>query len=267
MRLIVTRAEPAASQWQRALTERGWQAHSLPLIVIASLPDAQPLRWRWQQLDRFQALMFVSANAVRHFFMQKPVLVGVPPVQSAINIRAWASGPGTTQALLQAGVAADLIDAPAADTSQFDSEALWQRVRGQVGVGDRVLIVRGALATTAAVSVAATGTGRDWLAQQLQAAGVAVEWQVAYLRAPPPPNPGALALAQAAASDASVWLFGSAEAVQNLRRWLPAQDWSHARALATHERIAQAARSAGFGWVGVTRPTLAEVVASIESLP
>ncbi|MGE3348297.1 MAG: uroporphyrinogen-III synthase, partial [Ramlibacter sp.] len=38
-----------------------------------------------------------------------------------------------------------------------------------------------------------------------------------------------------------------------------------ARAVATHPRIAQAAREAGFGVVCESRPALADVVASIES--
>ena len=48
---------------------------------------------------------------------------------------------------------------------------------------------------------------------------------------------------------------------------LPDQDWGQARALVTHPRIAQAARAAGFGSVQECRPALADVVASIESLP
>ena len=49
-------------------------------------------------------------------------------------------------------------------------------------------------------------------------------------------------------------------------QWLPAQDWGRARAVATHPRIAQAARQAGFAVVCESRPTLDEVVASIESV-
>jgi uroporphyrinogen-III synthase len=47
---------------------------------------------------------------------------------------------------------------------------------------------------------------------------------------------------------------------------LPAQTWESARAVTTHPRIAKAARSAGFGVVWESRPTLDAVVASIESV-
>ena len=77
---------------------------------------------------------------------------------------------------------------------------------------------------------------------------------------------GAEALAQAAAADGSLWLFTSSQAVAHLAARLPRQDWRQARAMATHPRIAQAARDAGFGVVWESRPRLEEVVASIESL-
>ena len=67
------------------------------------------------------------------------------------------------------------------------------------------------------------------------------------------------------ASDGSVWLFSSSEAVHNLQASLPDVGWSRARAVTTHERIAQAARAAGFAEVRETRPALADVRASIES--
>jgi uroporphyrinogen-III synthase len=75
-----------------------------------------------------------------------------------------------------------------------------------------------------------------------------------------------MTLARQAATDGSVWLFSSAQALANLRRLLPGQDWSGARAVATHPRIAAAVRNAGFGVVCESRPVLAELVASIESI-
>ena len=65
--------------------------------------------------------------------------------------------------------------------------------------------------------------------------------------------------------DGSVWLFSSAEGLDSLPR-LPTGDWSHARAIATHPRIAEAARAAGWGVVIESRPSVDDIVASIESL-
>lgn len=89
---------------------------------------------------------------------------------------------------------------------------------------------------------------------------------VAYQRCAPTWSAQQLALARQAASDGAVWLFSSAQALANLQRLLPGQDWSGARAVATHPRIAAAVRNAGFGVVCESRPVLAEMVASIESI-
>ena len=86
-----------------------------------------------------------------------------------------------------------------------------------------------------------------------------------YRRVAPVFDAARRALATSAATDGSLWLFSSSEAVFNLCAALPAQDWRAARALATHPRIAQAAREAGFGGVIDGAPTLDAVVASIES--
>ena len=75
---------------------------------------------------------------------------------------------------------------------------------------------------------------------------------------------GALALGRSGATGVA-WLFSSSQAVAHLTELLPAQDWRSARAVATHPRIAQAARSAGFGVVCESRPSLDAVAAALES--
>ena len=157
------------------------------------------------------------------------------------------------------------IDGPAPDAPQFDSEALWRQVAPQVRPGDRVLIVRGRSATPQGARESPQGNGREWLAQQIEARGGQVEFVVAYQRGAPRFTAQEVALAQQAAHDGSVWLLSSSEAVAHLAEALPGQHWGAAQALATHPRIAEAARAAGFGTVRECRPALEDVVASIES--
>ena len=88
---------------------------------------------------------------------------------------------------------------------------------------------------------------------------------MAYQRGAPRFSAQEVALAQQAARDGSVWLLSSSEAVAHLAEALPGQHWGAAHALATHPRIAEAARAAGFGTVRECRPALEDVVASIES--
>jgi uroporphyrinogen-III synthase len=254
MRVFVTRPESEARHWVEDLRRRGFDAQAFPLIEIAPVGDAAGLVAAWQQLDRYRAVMFVSGNAVRHFFGHRPEAAPWPA-----QTRAWAPGAGTREALLVAGVDSRLVDAPAPQAVQFDSETLWQQVASQVAGGQRVLIVRGADAQGAS-------SGRDWLAEQLDRAGAQVEVLAAYRRQPPQLSEGQLAQArQSPGTDGHVWLFSSSQAIAHLRGLLPGQDWAQARAVATHPRIARAARQAGFGVVCESRPSLDAVAAALES--
>lgn len=258
MRVIVTRPAREAARWAADLARAGWDAQVLPLIAIDPVADAGAVRRAWQALPGYAAAMFVSGNAVHHFFEA----IGAPApmywTDPAIKTRAWAPGPGTREALLACGVPGAAIDAPAADAPQFDSQALWQQVGARVRPGDRVLVVRGA-------NEQGEGVGRDWLATRLAEAGAVVDTVEAYVRRCPRWDQDQAAQARRAAEDGAAWLFSSSEAIGNLRALLPRQDWSRARALATHPRIAQAAREAGFGVVCESRPALAAVIAALES--
>jgi uroporphyrinogen-III synthase len=181
------------------------------------------------------------------------------------------------RALLQAGVPETCIDSPAADAAQFDSEALWQRVASQVKAGQPVLIVRGNDASATAEGAAAintaqaeqssavTGTGRDWLAQQLQAAGASAQFVVAYERRAPAWSAEQQTLAAQAAADGTVWCFSSSQAIHHLAQAMPTQSWARARCIATHPRIAQTAHSLGFGEIQISKPSLADLLVSLES--
>ena len=253
MRVIVTRPESEAGRWVDALRTRGFDARSLPLMGIAPVANPSMLQEAWQSLPRMRAAMFVSGNAARHFLAQAPAGHDWPALT-----RAWAPGPGTRQALMDGGVSAALIDSPPSSAAQFDSETLWQQVSSQLRPGDRVLIVRGGDALGAS-------SGRDWLADQLVTAGAQVDLVVAYRRHAPAFNEAQLQEAAGAAAKGDVWVFSSSQAIAHLRSAMPRQDWSRARAIATHARIAQAARKAGFGVVCESRPAMDAVVAALES--
>ena len=275
MQVIVTRPRLEADAWVAQLRALHLDAVALPLIHIGAPADKSNVNKAWADLHNYSAVMFVSSNAVRQFYASNMASAGVFVDDSAIkNIvnetakpRFWATGPGTREALLAQSVPAGLIDAPALDAQQFDSEALWACVQSQVKPGDRVLIVRGS-------SVGESGAdgvnmnGRPWLADQLTAAGVQVDVVVSYLRSAPVFDAAQQAFVVQSRQNGSLWLLSSSEAVGNLilaTRQLDG-DWSQARALATHPRIGQAAKNAGFGVVYESRPLLEEVAASIESL-
>jgi uroporphyrinogen-III synthase len=290
MRVVITRPVGDAQAWVDALQAAGHDALVLPLIEVGPTKHLQPVMQAWAQWAEFQAVMFVSAQAVRYFFDSQPAAMRADAGQAASvtwthGPRCWATGPGTHKALLQAGVPEACIDSPAADAMQFDSEALWQRVTCQVKAGQPVLIVRGHDVSTdagappsavpsdvsqaepnATSHAALNGTGRDWLAQQLKAAGAVAQFVVAYERRAPAWSAAQHAQAVQAAADGSVWCFSSSQAIHNLAHGLPAQNWAKARCIATHPRIAQTAQALGFDEIQMSKPSLADLLVSLESL-
>lgn len=263
MRVIVTRPEREAKRWVQDLSALGFDALALPLIKVAPVVDTAALKQAWQHLADYVGVMFVSANAADYFFAAKPSSAPEFGASPTAKTRAWATGPGTARALLRLGLAPAQIDAPAPDAGQFDSEALWQLVGTQLRAGQRVLIVRGA--DTADSADSGQGSGREWFAQRVAAAGASAELVVAYQRSAPEFSSQEHELVRQAAGDGSVWLFSSGQALVNLKAALPGQSWVQARAVATHPRIAAVAKRAGFGVVCESRPTLPEVATALKS--
>jgi uroporphyrinogen-III synthase len=253
--VLVTRPEPQASQWVAGLAALGVCAHALPLIEIAPATDADAVRSAFAGLAASSGngaagaalVVFVSPNAVQRFFDELP-----PPVTWPVGVRAACTGPGTAVALAHAGVPAAQIVSPLAQAAQFDSEALWSRLASQDWHGERICIVRG-------------DGGRDWLADQFKAQGAVVEFVQAYHRQPSVWDVRQRGWAAAALQSPQgvCWLFSSAEGLDNLARLLPAADWSSARSLASHPRIARRARELGFGQVLEVRPELQAVARAV----
>jgi uroporphyrinogen-III synthase len=264
--VIVTRPAPEAQRWVDQLQLRGINAEALPLIEIVSTPDVTAALAAWAHLEQYAAVMFVSGNAVEHFFATKRSGAEsfADDLASFSSVRFMAPGPGTAQVLVAQGVPPTQIDTPPVDAAQFDSEALWQVIGQRDWTGQRVLIVRGQSGHSGQKGTSdAAAPGREWLARQLENAGAAVDFVVVYARCSPQFTAAQLQRMAASQSDGSVWLFSSSEALGHLPQ---PSDWSQARAIATHSRIAQAAQAAGWGVVIESRPALDDIVASIELL-
>ena len=274
MPTIITRPAAQAQAWVQALQAQGINAVALPLIDIGPVDNPQALQTLWQRInslddaDSFDACMCVSSNAAHSFFAQNKPETATGYAQAATKyvangkdnkiLRWWATGAGTVRALQDCGIALSQIDAPSEDAAQWDSEHLWAWVQHQITPGKKVLILRGEDVGTASAS-------RDWLAQQISSAGGTVEIAIAYQRRPPLWSAAEKALALQHSRDGSVWVWSSSQALGHLLQLLPGQDWSRARCVATHPRIAQATREAGFGVVCTSRPGWDEVVRSIKS--
>ncbi len=246
--LLVTRPQPQADAWVAQLQALRLAASAFPLLGIADPADPAPVQAAWQTIARgidpqqrpLAMVMFVSPSAVQRFFAQRP-----PGLVWPAAVLAAAPGPGTAQALLHAGVPELALCSPPQTAAQFDSESLWAVLQPRCRwAGSSALVVRGE-------------SGRDWLAQALRGQGAQPHFVEAYRRTMPVLTAEAQALLAQALSQptAFCWLFSSSEAVGHLRALAPAADWSRARALATHPRIAEAARRLGLGQVQTVVPT------------
>jgi uroporphyrinogen-III synthase len=282
-RVIVTRPARECTHWVEQLQRSGFTAAALPLIEIGpadSAADAQALQRAWDALDGYAACMFVSGNAVSYFFKPNRPLAEEIPARAAMKniafeslaslppqLRFMAPGPGTVAALVAAGVPAQQIDGPAPDAAQFDSQALWATVGARDWQGRRVLIVRGHSRSGSGDEPAdfAAAPGRDWIARQWTAAGATVDFLRVYVRRAPQLSKEMQQLAQSASQDGSVWLLSSSEAVDNLVG-MGGIGLQNARAVATHPRIAEAARSAGWGVVVESRPQLEDITAALRRM-
>jgi len=247
MRVIVTRPAAQAAGWVEALRAAGFVAQALPLIGIEPLQDTAAIAAAWRTLGQRSLVMFVSANAVEQFFAARPPGAAWPPA-----LRPGSTGPGTTRALREAGVAQ--VEEPDVAAGRFDTEALWERLRHQDWQGRPVLLVRGE-------------QGRDWFADTLRAAGAVVEALAAYRRLPPQADAATLALIDTALADPAHtrWLFSSSEALQHLSTLRPGADWSASHAWCSHPRIAASARAAGFGHVAEVGVTAADVITRLRA--
>ena len=255
--VILTRPAAELAVWAQSLEEAGYKVQRWPLIEIQAIADQSHLNAVLANWHDHQAVMFVSRAAVQHTFEHHT------PLHGWGLTRCWATGPGTRLALLDAGVPVGLIDSPPSTAAQFDTEALWRVVQPQLASKRAVLLLRGSDADQP--DSAAEGVGRDWLVQQLESLGVPVQTMAVYERKLPFWDATQLSSARQAGRDGSLWLFSSSQSVHNLSRLLPDEDWSTAKALTTHERIAQAALHLGFSEVKISKPSMSEVLASLES--
>ena len=91
--VIVTRPEQDATSWMTQLREGGLETISLPLLTLSDLMSSEDAAKASQMALKSQALMFVSANAVRFF---AAALAHQPHWLDHVkrNARVWCTGPG-----------------------------------------------------------------------------------------------------------------------------------------------------------------------------
>lgn len=228
-----------------ALERHGLRTLQFPLLDIAPTPNLDDLRAALADPSRYALVVFVSPNAVQQAFAAMPEGFRWPQ-----DVPAAVVGPASAQALAAHGVAAPTYrvirpDSHADDARQ-DSEALYARLDVATLSGREVLIVRG-------------NGGREWLADRLREAGVAVRTVEAYRRSVPVPDAAAWAALREVLAGRHAWTLTSSEAARNLdslaRASLSAAEVEALHAapcFAPHARIVEQAQSLGFRDVTLT---------------
>jgi uroporphyrinogen-III synthase len=160
--VLVTRPEHQAEHLCKLIEAEGGAAVRYPALAIKARPDRAAVRAAIGPADRYDVIIFVSANAVRF----GADLLGPPR-----DLPIAAIGPATAAALNAAGYRVALMPAEG-----MDSESLLALPRLQHMSGQRVLIVRGS-------------GGRELIADTLTARGAFVQYAEVYMREPAKPPP------------------------------------------------------------------------------
>lgn len=237
--VVVTRPGAAGRALADELAGAGQPALWLPAFEFGPAPDQAQARAVLAALHDFDLAIFVSPQAVR----ATAALLAQPwPPRTTLA----AVGAGTRSAVLASipgAASARLLPARDEDIRGSGSESLWPLLQAMQPPPRRVLLLR------------AQG-GREWLVDKLLAAGSAVTPLAVYTRLPfnLPAELRARLAAAAAAGLAGV--ISSSDAVDVLEAMLASQPAAlqalrAGPALASHPRIAERLRAAGFERVAV----------------
>jgi uroporphyrinogen-III synthase len=199
-RIVVTRPRAQAVRLVALLEGYGAEVFALPAIGIEPPEDPRPLDEALGRLDRFDWIVFTSANGVDAF---RDRLERTGRDASALaGVRLAAIGPETAAVLERAGWPVETVP------SEFRAEGLVEALRPHLRPGAEVLLVRAAEA-------------REVLPRELAALGARVTVAPAYRTVPlPDGGPDVRALLQARRVD--VVTFTSSSTVRGFLALLPA---------------------------------------------
>lgn len=223
---VLTRPDDRNRSLASMLETRGVQVLQAPALNISRIPGAVGAR---QAPACYDMAVFVSGNAVRAYLQ----------ALDEMGLQEWpgttiaaAVGAGTGQALRDSGrIPQSMILYPDPALGGQDSESLWSALADRLDALRRVLIVRGS-------------SGREWLGQRLEAAGISVERLAVYQRSPAiwTQRERSALEAMFVSGKPCVFLLTSGEGVEavhdNMRRLGLERQWAQARFVVIHERIA-----------------------------
>jgi len=201
-RIVITRAPEQAEELRHALESLGAEVLLLPTVAFVPPEDWRELDEALSKLSGFDAILFLSKNAVRYIFERSREL-GVRCRLDSPKQMVAAVGTGTAEAAASRGMQVDYI------AKNQSGEALVSELGDRIA-GRKVLLPR-------------SDRGDARLADALRKAGAQVTEVIAYRTAGPEAmDAGLLARVQRAEVDAIV--FASPSAFHNFADILPDDD-------------------------------------------
>jgi len=241
-KVLVTRPQHQADNLCRLIAGQGGSPVRLPTLAIEAVADTGKVSKVLATLDKYQWLVFVSANAVNYAVQANGGKINNRPTAIA------AIGQATVAAIKQAGMAVDLLPLP-----PYNSEALLAAAQMQQVEGKRILIVRGE-------------GGREKLAQTLIERGALVGYLEVYRRCLPQVDCGEAQELLSAGQLAAVTVT-SGEALENLMAMMGAEHREKLLAVplvVISGRLEEMAEGSGFEQIAVSRQaTDAAMVAAV----
>jgi uroporphyrinogen-III synthase len=191
--VLVTRPAHQAEKLSVLIEGQGGVAVQFPTLAIVPLDDSCIIQNTLAHLDRYQWLIFISANAVTmHGYHSDG-----DRIKKSKSTRIAAIGKATAKALALAGLPADLVP-----ENGYTTEALMAMPEMQGVQGQRCLIIRGE-------------GGREELATALRSRGASVEYLEVYKRIIPGTDSAPLSLLMTQ-DKLDVITVTSGESLQNL---------------------------------------------------
>ncbi len=221
--VLVTRPEAQASHLTRALAAAGATVFHLPTLDTRPRTGFAPLRASLGPIDRYDWIVFMSANAVRH---------GSALLEGRMAPKLCAVGPATAAALRALGQPVALVPPDGFTSEHLLAMPEFAEVRGR-----RILVVRGV-------------EGRDLIIDTLRGRGATVEIAEVYERVCAEPPPGAVPAVERALARGEIRVVTatSGEVLRCLIELLSPDGRALLRAstlLIGGERLAAAARGMG----------------------
>ena len=198
-RVLLTRAAEQSAAWKEALESLGAEVLLLPAVAFAPPQDWQELDEALRKLDGFDAILFVSKNAVRYLFERcRDLGIKAESVGSTERVIATV-GQATGAAVGAEGVRVTYV------AEESTGEGLAKELRGSL-YGRKVLLPR-------------SDRGDDRLPAALRDAGARVTEVVAYRTTSPDEFDNKI-VAQIRGGEVSAIVFASPSAFHHLSRHL-----------------------------------------------